>query len=119
MMLEAGHTKSLLPNPACLFFSHVQFQINGTSTVKKMSPNDLLLFFEGTDMKTSPRRRAYSTNQIVDYNPLRKVHTPSDPSSVMGKNPLRRTKIQELTNYPSQAHGAQWMSDYQVSLLYI
>ncbi|XP_048872978.1 von Willebrand factor A domain-containing protein 5B1 [Brienomyrus brachyistius] len=68
----------------------------------------------GTDMKTSPRRRAYSTNQIMDYNPLRKVHTPSDPSSVMGKNPLRRTKIQELTSYPSQAHGAQWMSDYQM-----
>nr|XP_023690592.1 von Willebrand factor A domain-containing protein 5B1 isoform X2 [Paramormyrops kingsleyae] len=70
----------------------------------------------GTDMKTSPRRRAYSTNQIVDYNPLRKVHTPSDPSSVMGKNPLRRTKIQELISYPSQAHGAQWMSDYQPQL---
>ncbi|KAL4623768.1 von Willebrand factor A domain-containing protein 5B1 [Arapaima gigas] len=70
----------------------------------------------GADAKTSPRRRAYSTNQIVDYNPLRKVHTPSDPSSALGKNPLRRAKIQELTSHPSPDHGAQWMCDYQPQL---
>uniref|UniRef100_A0A8C9V8C5 von Willebrand factor A domain containing 5B1 n=1 Tax=Scleropages formosus TaxID=113540 RepID=A0A8C9V8C5_SCLFO len=74
------------------------------------SPND------GADAKASPRRRAYSTNQIVDYNPLRKLHTPSDPSSILGKNPLRRAKIQELTSHPSPDHGTQWMSDYQVGL---
>lgn len=67
------------------------------------------------DTQTSPRRRAYSTNQIMDYNPAKRVYTPSDPTSVMGKNPLRRAKVQELINQTSPDHGAQWKLDYQVS----
>ncbi|CAB1424030.1 unnamed protein product [Pleuronectes platessa] len=63
--------------------------------------------------KTSPRRRAYSTNQIIDYNPARKVFTPSDPSSVVAKNPLRRAKVQELIGQMSPEHEAQWKKDYQ------
>ncbi|XP_061114584.1 von Willebrand factor A domain-containing protein 5B1 [Conger conger] len=70
----------------------------------------------GMDSKTSPRRRAYSTNQIVDYNPMKKVYTPSDPSSAVGKNPLRRAKVQELIGQASPDHGAQWMNDYQPQL---
>lgn len=65
--------------------------------------------------KTSPRRRAYSTNQISDYNPAKKVYTPSDPSSVAVKNPLRRAKVQELIGQMSPEYDAQWRSDYQVS----
>lgn len=68
----------------------------------------------GFDSKTSPRRRAYSTNQISDYNPAKKVYTPSDPSSVVAKNPLRRAKVQELIGQMSPEHEAQWRSDYQV-----
>ncbi|KAM4610327.1 von Willebrand factor A domain-containing protein 5B1 [Polymixia lowei] len=68
------------------------------------------------DCKTSPRRRAYSTNQIVDYNPAKKVYTPSDPSSMVGKNPLRRAKVQELIGQTSPEHGAQWKNDYQPQL---
>uniref|UniRef100_A0A3B5ASH5 von Willebrand factor A domain containing 5B1 n=1 Tax=Stegastes partitus TaxID=144197 RepID=A0A3B5ASH5_9TELE len=64
--------------------------------------------------KTSPRRRAYSTNQITDYNPAKKVYTPSDPSSVMTKNPLRRAKVQELIGQMSPEHEVQWKNDYQV-----
>uniref|UniRef100_A0A4W4DX04 von Willebrand factor A domain containing 5B1 n=1 Tax=Electrophorus electricus TaxID=8005 RepID=A0A4W4DX04_ELEEL len=56
---------------------------------------------------TSPRRRAYSTNQIEDYNPQRKVYTPSDPSSALGKNPLRRAKVQELITHTNSDHGVQ------------
>lgn len=63
----------------------------------------------------SIRRRAYSTNQIEDYNPLKKVYTPSDPSSAVGKNPLRRAKVQELISQASPEHGAQWKMNYQVS----
>lgn len=62
----------------------------------------------------SPRRRAYSTNQIIDYNPAKKVYTPSDPSSVVAKNPLRRAKVQELIGQMSPEHEAQWRNDYQV-----
>uniref|UniRef100_A0A667YRY3 von Willebrand factor A domain containing 5B1 n=1 Tax=Myripristis murdjan TaxID=586833 RepID=A0A667YRY3_9TELE len=65
-------------------------------------------------LKTSPRRRAYSTNQIVDYNPAKKVYTPSDPSSVVGKNPLRRAKVQELIGQTSPDYGAQWKNEFQV-----
>ncbi|XP_039657425.1 von Willebrand factor A domain-containing protein 5B1 [Perca fluviatilis] len=70
----------------------------------------------GFDNKTSPRRRAYSTNQISDYNPAKKVYTPSDPSSVVAKNPLRRAKVQELIGQMSPEHEAQWRSDYQPQL---
>ncbi|XP_017274747.1 von Willebrand factor A domain-containing protein 5B1 [Kryptolebias marmoratus] len=62
---------------------------------------------------TSPRRRAYSTNQITDYNPAKKIYTSSDPSSVVPKNPLRRSKVQELTGQMSPEHEAQWKNDYQ------
>lgn len=67
------------------------------------------------DYKTSPRRRAYSTNQIADYNPAKRVYTPSDPNSVAAKNPLRRTKVQELIGQMSPEHEAQWRNDYQVT----
>ncbi|XP_070766742.1 von Willebrand factor A domain-containing protein 5B1 [Enoplosus armatus] len=70
----------------------------------------------GLDCKTSPRRRAYSTNQIVDYNPAKKAYTPSDPSSVVPKNPLRRAKVQELIGQMSPEHEAQWRNDYQPQL---
>ncbi|XP_029362902.1 von Willebrand factor A domain-containing protein 5B1 [Echeneis naucrates] len=64
----------------------------------------------------SPRRRAYSTNQIMDYNPAKKAYTPSDPSSVVVKNPLRRAKVQELIGQMSPEHEAQWKNDYQPQL---
>ncbi|XP_035377105.1 von Willebrand factor A domain-containing protein 5B1 [Electrophorus electricus] len=70
----------------------------------------------GGDMSTSPRRRAYSTNQIEDYNPQRKVYTPSDPSSALGKNPLRRAKVQELITHTNSDHGVQWKVNYQPQL---
>uniref|UniRef100_A0A3Q2P380 von Willebrand factor A domain containing 5B1 n=1 Tax=Fundulus heteroclitus TaxID=8078 RepID=A0A3Q2P380_FUNHE len=65
---------------------------------------------------TSPRRRAYSTNQLMDYNPAKKTFTPSDPNSVAPKNPLRRSKVQDLTGQMSPEHEAQWKNDYQVCL---
>ncbi|XP_055079091.1 von Willebrand factor A domain-containing protein 5B1 [Periophthalmus magnuspinnatus] len=70
----------------------------------------------GMDGKMSPRRRAYSTNQIVDFNPAKRVYTPSDPSSVSAKNPLRRAKVQELVGHMSLEHETQWKSDYQPQL---
>lgn len=74
----------------------------------------MFCFSSGLDCKTSPRRRAYSTNQIVDYNPAKKAYTPSDPSSVVPKNPLRRAKVQELIGQMSPEHEAQWRNDFQV-----
>ncbi|KAG8431248.1 hypothetical protein GDO86_019189 [Hymenochirus boettgeri] len=42
------------------------------------------------------QRRAYSTSQIADREPLRKVHTPSDPITAKEKNPLGSVRIQEF-----------------------
>ncbi|KAM4572154.1 von Willebrand factor A domain-containing protein 5B1 [Fundulus diaphanus] len=64
---------------------------------------------------TSPRRRAYSTNQLMDYNPAKKTFTPSDPNSVGPKNPLRRSKVQDLTGQMSPEHEVQWKNDYQLA----
>ncbi|XP_068772235.1 von Willebrand factor A domain-containing protein 5B1 [Struthio camelus] len=51
----------------------------------------------GPDVKTSTRRRAYSTNQIADHEPFKKVPTASDPgSNTLVKNPLRKTHLQDL-----------------------
>ncbi|KAM9750873.1 von Willebrand factor A domain-containing protein 5B1 [Menidia menidia] len=66
--------------------------------------------------ETSPRRRAYSTNQIADYNPAKKAYTPSDPTSVVPKNPLRRSKVQELICQMSPEHEVQWKNDFQPQL---
>ncbi|XP_041713688.1 von Willebrand factor A domain-containing protein 5B1-like [Coregonus clupeaformis] len=70
----------------------------------------------GMDSKMSPRRRLFSTNQIVDPN-MKKTYTPSDPSSVEGKNPLRRAKVQELNGQTSPDYGAQWKNDYHPQLV--
>ncbi|XP_019907008.2 von Willebrand factor A domain-containing protein 5B1 isoform X2 [Esox lucius] len=68
----------------------------------------------GMDSKTSHRRRAYSTNQIVDHSScVKKTYTPSDPSSADGKNPLRRAKVQELIGQTSPDYRAQWNNNYQ------
>lgn len=50
----------------------------------------------------------------MDYNPAKKLYTPSDPSSVVAKNPLRRAKVQELISQMSPEHETQWRNDYQV-----
>ncbi|KAF5892060.1 von Willebrand factor A domain-containing protein 5B1, partial [Clarias magur] len=70
----------------------------------------------GTNMSSPLRRRAYSTNQIEDPNPLKKAYTSSDPSSVVGKNPLRRAKVQELISQTSPDIGAQWKTNYEPQL---
>ncbi|XP_016354169.1 von Willebrand factor A domain-containing protein 5B1 [Sinocyclocheilus anshuiensis] len=85
-------------------------------TMSESSPISTEQDIMGTDTATSPRRRAYSTNQIVDYNPMKKAYTPSDPSSVVGKNPLRRAKVQELIGQTHPDHGAHWKMDYQPQL---
>ncbi|KAK9954568.1 hypothetical protein ABG768_016620 [Culter alburnus] len=85
-------------------------------TMSESSPIATEQDITGTDTSTSPRRRAYSTNQIVDYNPVKKAYTPSDPSSVVGKNPLRRAKVQELIGQTHPDYGAQWKMDYQPQL---
>ncbi|KAL1020666.1 hypothetical protein UPYG_G00003080 [Umbra pygmaea] len=71
----------------------------------------------GLDSKTSPRRRAYSTNQTMEHHPnMKKTFTPSDPSSVDGKNPLRRAKVQELIGQTSPDYRAQWKNNVQPQL---
>ncbi|GAA6094076.1 von Willebrand factor A domain-containing protein 5B1 [Tachysurus ichikawai] len=86
------------------------------STMSESSPGMVEQDGIGTNMSSSPRRRAYSTNQIEDYNPVKKAYTSSDPSSVVGKNPLRRYKAQELIGQTSPDNGAQWKANYQPQL---
>ncbi|KAG9482755.1 hypothetical protein GDO78_011409 [Eleutherodactylus coqui] len=42
------------------------------------------------------QRRAYSTSQIADHQPMPRFQTASDPSTVQEKSPLCRIQIQEL-----------------------
>ncbi|KAJ8360616.1 hypothetical protein SKAU_G00171410 [Synaphobranchus kaupii] len=72
---------------------------------------------QGSSMagKTLPRRRAYSTKRIVDYDAMKRVHTPSNPSSLTGKNRVRRANFQELASQSSPDQGTQWPSQ-QVSV---
>ncbi|KFP85537.1 von Willebrand factor A domain-containing protein 5B1, partial [Acanthisitta chloris] len=63
----------------------------------------------GMDVKASSRRRAYSTTQIADHEPCRKVPTASDPSTALGKNPLRKTHLQDL----QQVSPEPWQVDFQ------
>ncbi|XP_064534747.1 von Willebrand factor A domain-containing protein 5B1 isoform X1 [Pseudopipra pipra] len=63
----------------------------------------------GMDVKGSSRRRAYSTTQIADHKPGRKVPAASDPSTALVKNPLRKTHLQDL----QQVSPDPWQVDFQ------
>ncbi|KFO93995.1 von Willebrand factor A domain-containing protein 5B1, partial [Buceros rhinoceros silvestris] len=63
----------------------------------------------GADVKASSRRRAYSTTQIADHEPCKKVPTASDPGTALVKNPLRKTHLQQVSPEP-------WQVDFQWSL---
>ncbi|NWR29684.1 VW5B1 protein, partial [Tachuris rubrigastra] len=63
----------------------------------------------GMDGKGCSRRRAYSTTQIPDHEPGRKVTTASDPSTALVKNPLRKTHLQDL----QQVSPEPWQMDFQ------
>lgn len=61
-------------------------------------------------MKASSRRRAYSTTQIADHEPCKKVPTASDPGTALVKNPLRKSHLQDL----QQVSPEPWLVDFQV-----
>lgn len=61
-------------------------------------------------MKALSRRRAYSTTQISDHEPRRKVPTASDPGTALVKNPLRKTRLQDLQHVSPEP----WQVDFQV-----
>nr|XP_030145263.3 von Willebrand factor A domain-containing protein 5B1 isoform X1 [Taeniopygia guttata]XP_030145264.3 von Willebrand factor A domain-containing protein 5B1 isoform X1 [Taeniopygia guttata]XP_041576258.1 von Willebrand factor A domain-containing protein 5B1 isoform X1 [Taeniopygia guttata] len=63
----------------------------------------------GMDVKALSRRRAYSTTQISDHEPRRKVPTASDPGTALVKNPLRKTHLQDL----QQVSPEPWQVDFQ------
>ncbi|XP_066231375.1 von Willebrand factor A domain-containing protein 5B1 [Saccopteryx leptura] len=60
----------------------------------------------------SPRRRAYSTNQITNHKPSPRATTASDPTMAARRYPLRKVKLQDLTNQPSP-DAPQWQVDVQ------
>uniref|UniRef100_H0WH27 von Willebrand factor A domain containing 5B1 n=1 Tax=Otolemur garnettii TaxID=30611 RepID=H0WH27_OTOGA len=53
------------------------------------------------DLDLSQRRRAYSTNQITNYKPCPRVTTASDPTAAARRYPLRKARLQDLTNQTS------------------
>uniref|UniRef100_A0A8C3UX51 von Willebrand factor A domain containing 5B1 n=1 Tax=Catharus ustulatus TaxID=91951 RepID=A0A8C3UX51_CATUS len=63
----------------------------------------------GVDVKAVSRRRAYSTTQISEHEPRRKVPTASDPGTALVKNPLRKTHLQDL----QQVSPEPWQVDVQ------
>ncbi|NWV03258.1 VW5B1 protein, partial [Ptilonorhynchus violaceus] len=70
---------------------------------------DPLSHRSGMDVKAPSRRRAYSTTQISDHEPCRKVPTASDPGTALVKNPLRKTHLQDL----QQVSPKPWQVDFQ------
>ncbi|NWW63329.1 VW5B1 protein, partial [Ifrita kowaldi] len=70
---------------------------------------DPLSHRSGMDVKAPSRRRAYSTTQISDHEPRRKVPTASDPGTALVKNPLRKTHLQDL----QQVSPEPWQVDFQ------
>ncbi|NXE13548.1 VW5B1 protein, partial [Lophotis ruficrista] len=70
---------------------------------------DPLSHHAGMDVKASSRRRAYSTTQIADREPCKKVPTASDPGPILVKNPLRKTHLQDL----QQVSPEPWQVDFQ------
>ncbi|NXM57346.1 VW5B1 protein, partial [Illadopsis cleaveri] len=70
---------------------------------------DPLSCHSGMDVKALSRRRAYSTTQISDHEPRRKVPTASDPGAALVKNPLRKTHLQDL----QQVSPEPWQVDFQ------
>ncbi|NXB20368.1 VW5B1 protein, partial [Rhagologus leucostigma] len=70
---------------------------------------DPLSHRSGMDVKALSRRRAYSTTQISDHEPRRKVPTASDPGTALVKNPLRKTHLQDL----QQVSPEPWQVDFQ------
>uniref|UniRef100_A0A8C4VXK5 von Willebrand factor A domain containing 5B1 n=1 Tax=Gopherus evgoodei TaxID=1825980 RepID=A0A8C4VXK5_9SAUR len=73
---------------------------------------DQLFLRTGLDPKSSSRRRVYSTNQIADPEPFKRVPTASDPSAALGKNPLRKAHIQDLCQLSLEPQ--LWPADFQV-----
>uniref|UniRef100_A0A8C5KX45 von Willebrand factor A domain containing 5B1 n=1 Tax=Jaculus jaculus TaxID=51337 RepID=A0A8C5KX45_JACJA len=60
----------------------------------------------------SQRRRAYSTNQISNHKPCPRATTASDPTGSDRRYPLRKAKLQNLTNQ-SSPEGQRWQIDLQ------
>lgn len=61
----------------------------------------------------SQRRRAYSTNQITNHKPTPRTLIASDPTTATRRYPLRKTKLQDLTNQTS-LDAPWWQIDLQV-----
>ncbi|EQB78647.1 von Willebrand factor A domain-containing protein 5B1 [Camelus ferus] len=60
----------------------------------------------------SQRRRAYSTNQITNHKPSPRAPIASDPTMAARRYPLRKAKLQDLTNQTS-LDGPWWQTDLQ------
>ncbi|XP_005394736.1 PREDICTED: von Willebrand factor A domain-containing protein 5B1 isoform X1 [Chinchilla lanigera] len=63
----------------------------------------------------SQRRRAYSTNQITNHKPCPRATTASEPTVSSRRHPLRKAKLQDLTNQTS-LDGQRWQTDLQYLL---
>ncbi|NXH02519.1 VW5B1 protein, partial [Loxia leucoptera] len=70
---------------------------------------DPLSHRSGMAVKALSRRRAYSTTQISEHEPRRKVPTASDPDTALVRNPLRKTHLQDL----QQLSPEPWQVDFQ------
>ncbi|XP_035163888.2 von Willebrand factor A domain-containing protein 5B1 isoform X2 [Callithrix jacchus] len=64
------------------------------------------------DLNLSQRRRAYSTNQITNPKPHPRATTASDPMPAARRYPLRKARLQDLTNQTS-LDVQRWQIDLQ------
>ncbi|ELK02193.1 von Willebrand factor A domain-containing protein 5B1 [Pteropus alecto] len=68
-------------------------------------------------LAVSQRQRAYSTNQIANHKPSPRAATASDPTTAARRYPMRKAKLQDLTNQTS-LDAPRWQIDLQPFLNY-
>uniref|UniRef100_A0A8D0G6Z9 von Willebrand factor A domain containing 5B1 n=1 Tax=Sphenodon punctatus TaxID=8508 RepID=A0A8D0G6Z9_SPHPU len=71
----------------------------------------------GRESDVEAGQRAYSTSQIADHEPFKKVPTASDPSTGLIKNPLRKAHLQDLSKLSPEPQS--WQAEFQVTTVWM
>uniref|UniRef100_G3TCW3 von Willebrand factor A domain containing 5B1 n=1 Tax=Loxodonta africana TaxID=9785 RepID=G3TCW3_LOXAF len=94
------HSQDGSPGPDsgdCAKSSGAPFSMEQTKDARQSSGDSTI----NPNLILSQRRRAYSTNQISNPKPSPRAATASDPTAAARRYPLRKAKLQDLTNQTS------------------
>ncbi|KAM9241714.1 von Willebrand factor A domain-containing protein 5B1 [Dugong dugon] len=105
------HSQDEGPGPDsgdCTKSSGAPFSLEQTNDARQSSGDSTI----NSNLILSQRRRAYSTNQISHSKPSPRAATASDPMVAARRYPLRKAKLQDLTNQTSM-DAQRWQIDLQ------